>query len=68
MCSTITPGNDFCGSISSDLARTPDGEGNRFDPEPTTKNSDGGYDLEACPASMPQTWHGLHAASMPLTR
>ena len=51
-CSTITPGNDFCGSISSDLASTPDGKGNRFDPEPATKNGDGGYDLPACPASM----------------
>ena len=50
--STITPGNSFCGSISKQLASTPDGKGNRFQPQPAAKNSAGGYDLTACAASM----------------
>lgn len=49
---TITPGNNFCGTISSDLASTPDGKGNRFDPQPADKNGDGGYDLDACDADL----------------
>ena len=52
-CSTISPGNDFCGTISSQLAtKPPNGQGqrmgNRFDPEPASKNGNGGYDLGAC--------------------
>ena len=47
-CSAITPGNDFCGTISPELAATPDSRGSRFDPEPATLNSARGYDLVSC--------------------
>ena len=54
VCSQITPGNSFCGTIDSTLATSPpngEGEriGNRFNPEPESKNSNGGYDLGDCP-------------------
>lgn len=44
----ITPGNEFCGTISAEFAATPDSRGRRFNPEPQVADSAGGYDLPSC--------------------
>lgn len=48
LCSQITPGNSFCGTVPAALARTPDGKGQRFKIAPPGKQGDDSYHLAAC--------------------